>query len=156
MTKDYEFHFKFTHYLIMESGESQPTWNKSMTKNITLYNFFKFLSHLVVNTSGNVLIFINICFSFDVWREEKIIDMWSGIYMIFRSSTSCVTRATRRMSLVEQEQPIHQKHLSSPPVYSRARVVFCVLLCRLLFLLLAIALSILLWFTDYYYHFGIF
>jgi hypothetical protein len=95
-------------------------WFRNLKK---LYNVI-FFSHWLV--SGRL------AFSRLNYREEKIIDMWSGIYMIFRSSTSCVTRTTRRMSLVEQEQPIHQEHLSSPPVYSRARVVFWVLLCRYL------------------------
>jgi hypothetical protein len=36
--------------------------------------------------------------------------------------TGCVTRLTRRVSLVEQELPTLPEHLSSPPVFSGVRV----------------------------------
>jgi len=36
--------------------------------------------------------------------------------------SSFVTRLTRRVSLVEQELPIHPEHLSSSPVFSGVRV----------------------------------
>ena len=45
-----------------------------------------------------------------------------------------VTRATRRVPLVEQELLPHPKHIRSPPVFSGVRVarslVFSVLFCR--------------------------
>ena len=54
--------------------------------------------------------------------------------------TGFVTRLTRRVSLVEQELLTLSQHMSSPPVFSGVRVtrslVFCVVLCRSLFVLL--------------------
>ena len=66
------------------------------------------------------------------------------------------------VSLEEQEVLILPKNVSSPPVFSRVRatryLVLCVMFCGSLFVLflLAILLSILLRFTDFYYPFGIF
>jgi hypothetical protein len=60
---------------------------------------------------------------------------------------------------VEQEQLTLPEHMSSLPVFSGAwSLVFCVMFCRLLLVLsfLAIALSVLLWFTASDYTFGIF
>ena len=52
-----------------------------------------------------------------------------------------VTRVTRRVPLVEQELIPLPEHLSSPPFFSGVRasrsLVFCVGLCRLLFVLLS-------------------
>ena len=70
--------------------------------------------------------------------------------------TGFVTRVTRRVSLVEQEPPTLPEYLSSSPVLSVVRVtrslVLCVIFCRSLFVLLyffllAIVLSVRLWFT---------
>jgi hypothetical protein len=48
-------------------------------------------------------------------------------------------RLTRRVPLVEQELPTLPEHLSSPPVFSGARVtrslVVCVTFCKSLFVL---------------------
>jgi hypothetical protein len=75
--------------------------------------------------------------------------------------TGCVTRLTRRVSLVEQELHTLPEHLSSPLVFSGVLVTRSLVLCAcfvgsLFFLfLLAIVLSVC-WFTDYDYPYGIF
>ena len=55
--------------------------------------------------------------------------------------TGFVTRLTRRVSLVEQELLTLPEHPSPPPNFSGVRVtqslVFCVMFCRLLFVLLS-------------------
>ena len=55
--------------------------------------------------------------------------------------TGFVTRLTRRVPLVEQELLTLPGHASSPPVFSGVRVarslVFCVMFCRLLFVILS-------------------
>ena len=74
------------------------------------------------------------------------------------------TRVTRREPLVEQELLTIPEHMSSPSVFSGVCVarslVFCVVFCRLLFVLFSLSLVIelsALRFTDsYYYLFGIF
>ena len=78
--------------------------------------------------------------------------------------TRFVTRLTRRVSLVEQELPTLPEHLSSPSDFSGLRVtqslVLCVcfvdLVCPFVLFLLAIVLSVLLWYTDSNYPFGTF
>jgi len=70
---------------------------------------------------------------------------------------------TRLLSHVEQELLTIPEHLSSPPVFSDVRVarslIFCVVICRWLFVLFtflfAIVLSVLLRFTASEYTFGI-
>ena len=56
-------------------------------------------------------------------------------------TTGYVTRVTRWVPLIEQELPTLPEHLSSPQVFSGVRVtlslVFCVMFCRLLFVLLS-------------------
>jgi hypothetical protein len=51
-----------------------------------------------------------------------------------------MTKVIRRMLLVEQELPTLPEHMSLPPVFSAVRVarsfVFCVVFCRLWFVLL--------------------
>ena len=75
--------------------------------------------------------------------------------------TEFVTRVTRRVPLMEQELLTLPEHLSPPPVFNGIRVhrplVFCVMLCRSLFVLFhfAIVMSFLR-FTDSDYSFGIF
>ena len=49
---------------------------------------------------------------------------------------------------MEQELHLLPEHLSSSPVFSGVRVSFMCMFCRLLFVLLVIALSVLLRFTD--------
>ena len=74
----------------------------------------------------------------------------------------CLTRLTRRVSLVKQELPTLPEHLSCAPFFSGVPVtrsfILCVMFCRSLFVLflLAIMLSVLLRFTDSDYLFGIF
>ena len=75
-----------------------------------------------------------------------------------------LTRLTRRVPQVEQELLTLPEHLSSPPVFSGVCVtrslVLCVCLliivCPFVLFLLAIALSVLLRYTDSDYPFGIF
>jgi hypothetical protein len=75
-----------------------------------------------------------------------------------------VTGATRRMPLVDEELFTISDHQGSPQVFCGVRVirslVLCVMFCRSLLVLLtfflAIALSVLLRFTDSDYPFGIF
>ena len=63
------------------------------------------------------------------------------------------------MPLVERQLPTLPEHLSSPPVFSGVCVtqslVLC-MFCRSLFVLLAIVLSVLLWYTVSDYPVGIF
>ena len=79
--------------------------------------------------------------------------------------TEFVTRVAWQVPLMEQKLLTLLDHLSSPLVFSRARVaqslVFCVALCRSLsvrfsFCLLATVLSVFLQFTDSDYPFSIF
>jgi hypothetical protein len=85
-----------------------------------------------------------------------------GILATFLIHYGFVARVTRRVPLVEQELPTLPEHMNSPPVFSGIRVTraltLCVMFCRSLFVLflLAIVLSVLLWFTDSNYSFGIF
>ena len=91
---------------------------------------------------------------------------WPRIYALFvviiiRSFphswliTGFVTRETQWVPHVEQKLLTLPDHTSSPPVISGVHVarslVFCVMFYRSLFVLLAIALSVLLWFmvSDY-------
>ena len=68
-----------------------------------------------------------------------------------------VTKLTRRVPLVEQELLTLLEHLSSPPVFSGVRVTRSLVLC-VCFVdrCLSIVLSVLLWYTDSDYPFGIF
>jgi hypothetical protein len=51
--------------------------------------------------------------------------------------TGLVTRATRRVSLLEQELPILPEHLNSSPIFIWVRsLVFCVVFCRSLNIIL--------------------
>ena len=77
--------------------------------------------------------------------------------------TGFVTRLTRRVALVEQDLLTLPEHLGSPPVFSGVRVtqslVLCVcyvyVFCPFVLFLLAIVLSVLLWYMDSDYPFGI-
>ena len=79
-------------------------------------------------------------------------------YMTHIGGGILVTRVIRRVSLVEQEMLILPEHLSSSPVSSGAHIVpsfvFCVVFCKLLFVLLSsflvIVLSVLRFTTSYY------
>jgi hypothetical protein len=78
--------------------------------------------------------------------------------------TGLLSRLTRRVSLVEQELLTLPEHLNSPTVFSEIHCIRSLVLCAcfvdrcLSFCLfvLAIVWSVLLWFTDSDYPFGIF
>ena len=68
--------------------------------------------------------------------------------------TGCVTRLTRRVSLVEQELHTLPEHLSSPLVFSGVLVTRSLVLCAcfvgsLFFLFLLVIVLSVCWFTDY-------
>ena len=73
--------------------------------------------------------------------------------------TGFVYRLTRRVPLVEHELLILPGHLRSPPVFSEVRVAQSLILCVCFVdrcLSFCPVLSVLLWFTDSDYPFGIF
>ena len=88
----------------------------------------------------------------------------SRSFLHSRLITGLVTRLTRRVPLVEQELLTHPEHLSSPSVFSGIRVTRSLVLyicfvdrcLSFVLLLLAIALSVLLRYTDSDCPFGIF
>jgi hypothetical protein len=77
-------------------------------------------------------------------------------FMTFHRVCITTTRLTRRVPLVEQELLTLLEHLSSPPLFTGVSCysifsfmcMFCRLLFVLLYFLLAIVLSVLLWYTD--------
>ena len=110
-----------------------------------------------------VLIIANTGQSFIIRPNKKIFFHWNQ-RTISSFMTRFVTRLIRQVPLVEQELLTFSEHLSSPPVFSGVHVtrslVLYVMFCRSLFVLLsffllAIMLSIFLWFTDSNYPFGI-
>jgi hypothetical protein len=80
------------------------------------------------------------------------------ILYIFLLGVGCIRRLY--FKLLEQELLTLPEHMSSPPVFSGVHVtqssVYMYVVCPFVLFLLAIMLSVLLWYTDSDYPFGIF
>jgi hypothetical protein len=80
------------------------------------------------------------------------------ILYIFLLGVGCIRRLC--FKLLEQELLTLPEHMSSPPVFSGVHVtqssVYMYVVCPFVLFLLAIMLSVLLWYTDSDYPFGIF
>jgi len=126
---------------------------------LTKTSYWKMFEHLLLLNNSNL------CVIFLGWSSRHVHQIKDGSHLF-----SCwpeineMCYRLRRVPLVEQELSTLPGHLCSPSVFSGVRVtrslVLCVMFCRSLFallsfFLLASVLSILLWFTNYDYPFGI-
>ena len=95
---------------------------RKRTKGLTTINVFLLLSitvyYLEVSTPGLF--------------QQHILSTCRKHFPVLSSCTTyhrVLTRFTRRVPLVEQEQPIIPEHRSSPPVFKRVRVTRSLALC---------------------------
>jgi hypothetical protein len=100
--------------------------------NVALFQKIYFTSYFICREQFTFLLFANIYDHGYVTNDHGYVPLVGNTSWSFPHSrliTGCVTRLTRRVSLVEQELLNFLEHLSSQPVFSGVRVTRSLVLC---------------------------